>query len=82
MRAGSLDRRITIQRRTLTQSPSGESSEAWTNISLRRPASMWPLKGDDETFRSPEKVAYERIEFRIRYSADVADLSPLDRRAG
>ncbi|MET4174779.1 hypothetical protein ABIB99_005885 [Bradyrhizobium sp. LA6.1] len=40
---------------------------------------MWPLKGDDETFRTPEKVSYERIEFRVRYSDDVADLSPLDR---
>jgi hypothetical protein len=27
----------------------------------------------------PEKVAYERVEFRVRYSADVAALSPLDR---
>ncbi|MCK1541442.1 head-tail adaptor protein [Bradyrhizobium sp. 179] len=79
IRAGSLDRRVTIQRRTVTQSASGEAIETWANVSVRRPASMWPLKGDDENFRSPEKVAYERIEFRVRYSSDVADLSPLDR---
>ncbi|MHC2533354.1 phage head completion protein [Bradyrhizobium diazoefficiens] len=79
IRAGSLDRRVTIQRRTITQSSSGEAGETWANVSVRRPASMWPLKGDDESFRSPEKVAYERIEFRVRYSDDVADLSPLDR---
>jgi head-tail adaptor len=79
IRAGSLDRRVTIQRRTVTQSESGEATEAWANVSLRRPASMWPLKSDDETFRSPETVSYERVEFRVRYSADVADLSPVDR---
>lgn len=79
MRAGSLDRRITIQRKTSTQSASGAPGEAWANVVLRRPASMWPYKGDDEKFSDPAIVAYERIEFRVRYSADVAALSPLDR---
>lgn len=78
MRAGILDRRVTIQRKTVTQSPSGEPAEAWANLVLRRPASMWPVKGD-ERFTSPEKVANEQIEFRVRYSADVSTLTPLDR---
>lgn len=38
---------------------------------------MWPVKGD-ERFASPEETAYEQIEFRVRYSADVAALTPLD----
>lgn len=78
MKAGSLDRRVTIQRKTETPSPSGEPEVTWANISVRRPASMWPVRGD-ERFASPEETAYEQIEFRVRYSADVAALSPLDR---
>lgn len=78
MRAGSLDSRATIQRKTVTQSPSGESVEAWANLSVRRPVSIWPVKGD-ERFSSPEETAYEQIEFRARYSADIAALTPLDR---
>lgn len=78
MKAGSLDRRVTIQRKTETQSPSGEPEIAWANLSVRRPASMWPVKGD-ERFGAPEEVASEQIEFRVRHSADVAALTPLDR---
>lgn len=78
MRAGSLDRRVTIQRKTVTLSDSGDTVEAWANLSVRRPASMWPVKGD-ERFGSPEEVANEQIEFKVRYSADVAALTPLDR---
>jgi len=77
MQAGSLDRRITIRRKTYTSSDTGEPTEAWANIALRRAASMWPFKGS-EGFSSPEKTAYEQVEFRVRYSADVAALSPLD----
>ncbi|MFZ5736313.1 MAG: head-tail adaptor protein [Pseudomonadota bacterium] len=78
MRAGSLDRRVTIQRKSETLSPSGEPVEAWANVVLRRPASMWPVKAE-ERMATPERVASEQIEFRVRYSADVAALSPLDR---
>jgi len=78
MKAGSLDRRITIQRKTVTQSESGETVEAWVNLALRRPASMWPVKGD-ERFTSAQEVAEEQIEFRVRHSSDIASLTPLDR---
>lgn len=78
MRSGSLDRRVTIQRKTETASDSGEPVETWENLVLRRSASMWPVRGD-ERFGAPQEVASDQIEFRIRYSSDVADLSPLDR---
>jgi len=78
MDADKLDRRITIQRKTVTQSGSGENTEAWSNLSLRRASSMWPVKAD-ERFSNPEETAYEQIEFRIRYSSDVSGLTPLDR---
>ena len=78
MKSGSLDRRVTIQRRTVTISDSGDTIETWANLSVRRQASMWPVRGD-ERFASPAETAYEQIEFRVRYSAEVAALTPLDR---
>lgn len=78
MRAGRLDRLITIQRKSETQLPSGEPVEAWTTIVSRRAASMAPVKGD-ERFATPQEVASEQVEFRVRHSLDVAALSPKDR---
>lgn len=78
MRAGSLDRFITIQALTMGQSPSGEPIEAWTNTDFRRPASMKSLSGD-ERYAAPEAIAKEQVEFRVRYSENLADLTPLSR---
>lgn len=78
MSAGKLDRKVTIQRKSVTQLPSGEPVETWANLSLRRSASMWPFKAA-EGFTAPERTAYEQIEFRVRYSSDVAALTPQDR---
>lgn len=38
---------------------------------------MSPVRAD-ERFASPEKTAYEQIEFRVRYSSNIADLTPQD----
>ncbi|MBN8959082.1 MAG: phage head closure protein [Rhizobiales bacterium] len=78
MRAGRLDRKITIQRKTVTQSSSGAPIETWAAISHRRWASYRPVRGD-ERFGGEQWAASEQVEFSIRYSSDVADLSPLDR---
>lgn len=77
MRAGSLDRTVTIQRKAVTQSESGEPVETWTTLA-RRAASMRPVRGD-ERFAAPQIGAQEQIEFRVRYSTDMAALSPQDR---
>jgi head-tail adaptor len=69
---------ITIQRKTSSISASGGVTEAWETIAARRAASMLPVRGD-ERFDTAQTVALEQIEFRIRYAADVADLSPQDR---
>lgn len=73
------DEIITIQRKTDTQSGSGEPQEAWLSIAARRPAGMRPIKGQESDQANPQEVAGEDVEFRIRYSNDVADLTPLDR---
>jgi len=78
MRAGDFDRLIDIQRKTVTQSSSGAEVEAWVNIATRRPATMWPVKGD-EKFAAPQRGASEQIAFRARWSTDIAALSPNNR---
>ena len=78
MAAGKLDRKITIQRKSVTVSDSGDPVETWANLAVRRSASIWPFRGS-EGFAPPQTTAYEQIEFRVRYSADVADLTPKDR---
>lgn len=78
MRAGRLDRKITLQRETSTESESGEPIKSWSNLVLRRSASYRPLR-NDERRAGGQIVAGEQIEFTIRHSANVADLSPRDR---
>lgn len=78
MRAGNLDRLITIQRFTSSQATDGSPIEAWSTIVARRAASYRPLRGE-ERFTTPQLVAREQAEFRIRWSNDVANLTPKDR---
>jgi head-tail adaptor len=78
MRAGRLDRFIDIQSQTATTSDSGEQILTWENFVSRRAASITPVQGS-ERFINPQVAAQDQIEFRIRYFADVADLSPRDR---
>lgn len=79
MRAGRLDKFVTIQRKTETQSMSGEPTEAWETLIQRRSAGLWALAQGSETFTEPQLVARERVEWLLRSSADTADISPLDR---
>lgn len=78
MRSGNLDRLIDIQRKAVSQSESGEPIEAWANVVARRAAQYRPLRGD-ERFSDPQIVARGMVEFRVRYSSSIADISPLDR---
>jgi head-tail adaptor len=78
MRAGRIDRIITIQRKSVTYSSSGEPQETWAVLVERWWASIAAVSGD-ERFTGEQWVAKEQTEFRIRWSTVVADLSPLDR---
>jgi SPP1 family predicted phage head-tail adaptor len=77
MRAGRLDRRIAIQRLAVSYSASGDPVETWSTLATRW-AYAAPVSGD-ERFSDPQLVAKQQNEFGVRYSADIADLSPLDR---
>src|SRR5262245_59692500 len=78
MYAGQLDRLIDIQSKTTTSSGSGEQIETWIDLVAWRPASMRALRAN-ERIGDPQATAMEEIEFRIRWSPPLADLSPLDR---
>ena len=74
----SLDRKIDIERKTVTQDEFGEEVELWDKLAFRRSASVSPVRGE-KRFTFEPSVARQQVEFRVRYSADVADLSLLDR---
>lgn len=78
MRAGRLDRLIDIQSQTASVSNTGEQTLVWSNIVSRRAAQITPVQGS-ERFIAPQVSAMDQIEFRIRYFADVANISARDR---
>lgn len=79
MRAGRLDRLITIQRKSETPSDSGEPVVTWINLApARRPASVTPVRGE-ERFSGEQYAATGQYDFRVHYSSVLADLTPLDR---
>jgi head-tail adaptor len=78
MRAGNLDRLITIQRKTTSFSTSGAPNETWAALKHRCAAGYRPLRGE-ERFSTAQDVASEQVEFLVRHAPGLADLSPLDR---
>jgi SPP1 family predicted phage head-tail adaptor len=69
MRAGKLDRRLTIQRKVTTSSPSGEPIETWSPLAI-----VWgearPVPGD-EKFGAQQLIATSLMTFRIRWRPDL-----------
>ena len=74
MRAGRLDRRITLQRKTQAENSFGEPVEAWVDM-----ATVWaeklPLRGST-AFAANQRLAEAETKWRIRYRQN---LTPLDR---
>ena len=74
MRAGDLDRRISIERFTSTTSESGEPIETWANL-----ATVWAKveqQSGREFFSTVQEISERRVVFRIRW---IEDLTVLDR---
>ncbi len=59
------DRQIIIQRKTVTQSGSGEEADTWADMVMCF-AFVSPTRGS-ERFSSPEKVAEQEVTFTIRF---------------
>ncbi len=70
LRAGQLDRRITLQRPVPTRDSYGAELVAWQDL-----ATVWakvePM-GGDEGFRADQPTARQVTRFTIRYRAGVA----------
>jgi head-tail adaptor len=78
MRAGTLDKRIAIQRKVTVASSSGEPVEVWSAIANNRAASMAPMSGFERLFTA-QLGSRQQVQFRIRWDPTVSDLTPLDR---
>jgi SPP1 family predicted phage head-tail adaptor len=77
MRAGRLDRRITLQRATIVQDAFGDGIETWGTL-----ATVWASKTpvlDAERMQAGEIRAEQQCRFQIRWSPKVASLNPRDR---
>lgn len=73
MQAGRLDRRITLQQATPSQSASGEPTEGWADT-----VTVWAQKIEargDERFTGEQMVGSVNRSFRIRWSDDVKDIT-------
>jgi SPP1 family predicted phage head-tail adaptor len=69
MRAGALDRRVTIQRKTVIQDPYGEEIETWTDLAT---VSAQVTQQSGREFLAAETVqAVVRVLFRLRWIADI-----------
>lgn len=77
MRAGELDRRITLQRAVTTRDDFNAPVETW--LDLARVWAKFTPVNDGERFRAGERAAEVQARFLIRYSSQVADVSPKDR---
>ncbi len=77
MRAGTLDTRIALQRKTTSHSSSGTPIETWSTL-VERWSSADPVTGDERN-AAQQWIAREQTKFTIRWSQEVEDLSPLDR---
>lgn len=81
MHAGSLDRRIQIQRRTITRSESGGEVETWADTVTNLPAEYVPMgvEGGGERYTGEQWVARGQVTWNVRYQQALADLQPMDR---
>jgi SPP1 family predicted phage head-tail adaptor len=69
IRAGELDKRITIQSYTTTQNSYGEETKSWSDL-VTVWAAVEPLQGRE--YWAAQKVNAElTVQFRIRYRAGI-----------
>jgi head-tail adaptor len=78
MRGGRLDRRVVVQRKTLSYLDSGEPVETWSTLATRF-AQISGLLSGEESSASAQLSSKERIEFRFRWEQMLSGLSSLDR---
>lgn len=73
MRAGRLDRRITLQRKTFPVNSSGEAVETYVSLGTVN-AEKIPLRGTT-TFTAGQRVAEAENKWRIRYRTGITPMN-------
>lgn len=74
MRAGPLDRRVTVQEKVVTQSPAGGEIEVWSDL-----YALWMGKRDvraAERFAAQQVVAEIDTVFTARFAPALLDIRP------
>lgn len=72
IRAGSLDRVITIQRNTPVQDDIGEYIDSWANVTDLRARVLTTLGGrNQDTFEDDQELPQGQIRLRTRFLADL-----------
>jgi SPP1 family predicted phage head-tail adaptor len=77
MRAGKLDRRITIQRNEPTTSSSGAQRENWVDVADWYAQSV-PFKGG-ERYADQQLVGFGFVTLKLRWATEISELSVLHR---
>lgn len=77
MKAGALDRRITIERYTSVQNEYGEPVVTWANLATVW--ASWRRASARETLAALEIAAAVSDVFEVRYSGTVSAITPKDR---
>ena len=72
---GKLDRRITIQQRTVSGNAYSEPIETWTTLATVWAGVEYPITGSDEETSDNLNVARQRAIFTIRYIDSVDFIS-------
>jgi SPP1 family predicted phage head-tail adaptor len=70
------DRIITIQRKTDTQSSSGEPTPTWADLAFRTSAHVAPVKGDERSAEAQE-IAEQETTITVRFHAIPSASRPL-----
>lgn len=73
MRAGAMDRRITLQRNTPVQGTSGAMRENWEDVS--EVWAQWAPLRSDERFADQERLGFGLGTFRIRWSGTASQVN-------
>ena len=80
MRAGNLDRRLTIERKTVTEDALGGQVETWAPVAgLVNIPCQFEQVSDAERWRAAEIQVDVSARFTIRWSPVAATITPLDR---
>lgn len=70
-KVGRMDRRMTIQRRTLQPNGYGEQVEVWADLVTVWAKVDYPQAGSNEEIDSGLQTAYTRCTFSIRWRSDL-----------